>query len=206
MQKTTSLCNTCYAEIPAFADPFNDIEPMIYKVCPEHGIQRASLEFNREFYTANNTYARNNHYPVLIINVTDRCNIKCKHCYYPVKNRWDMALDTFKEIVNGYRETFSTFIISGGDPTCWAYYFEAAEWCRAEGVKLSQLTNGVKFADADYLDKTLAQFSYKIDGLPDHFCAEMSVHPANITTPEVREANSLFCELSEAKGFGSPAS
>lgn len=187
MQTTTSLCNTCYAEIPAFADPFNEVATTLYKVCPVHGIQRAPLEYSREFYAKNNTYERKNHYPVLIINVTDRCNIKCKHCYYPIKNQWDLSMEEFKYIVNHFKNDFSTFIISGGDPTCWEHYFTAADWCKSEGIKLSQLTNGVRFAEPEFMDKVINNFGHKIPDQADFLCAEMSVHPANITSPEIRE-------------------
>jgi hypothetical protein len=181
-QNTTSLCDHCFAEIPAVANPFGESPPMLYKVCPEHGIQRAVLEADGEFYTRFNTYERNNHYPILIVNVTDRCNIQCPHCFYPVENKWDMSLDEFKRVVNHFRADFSGFIISGGDPTCWAEYFTAAEWCRGEGIMLSQLTNGVKFADPEYLDRVLGHYRHG-----KFLCAEISVHPTGYNTPAVRE-------------------
>lgn len=182
---TLALCNTCYAEIPAYADPFpeHDMAPTLYKVCPEHGMQRGKLEGDREFFYAFNTYERRNHYHVLIINVTDTCNIKCKYCYYPVKNSWHMPLDEFKATVNKWRDRVTTFIISGGDPTCWEHYFEAAEWCRAEGVMLSQLTNGVRFNDDNFWHKVVT--GWTMNGC---VLAEMSIHPESITSKEARDS------------------
>ena len=192
MKNTTALCNTCYKEIPAVADPFgkgsrHDAVPMLYKICPEHGIQRGVLEHDRTFYEQFSTYERVNHYNVLIINVTDSCNIKCKHCFYPIKNKWHMGLEEFQQLVTIWKaKGITQFIISGGDPTVWQHYFPAAAWCREHGVFLSQLTNGVRFADPLFWDEVKKHFVYNINGQP---ClgAEISVHPANISPPGVRE-------------------
>ena len=182
MNSTTSLCNTCYREIPAVVSPFNDPVPMIYKACDQHGLQRGKLEGDWEFFSTNNTYERHNHYKVLIINVTNHCNIACKYCYYPCDNSSDMSLEQFKETVGIWRSGVSTFIISGGDPTCWPHYFEAAEWCRSEGIMLSQLTNGVKFADEKYWNTVIgSELVYD-----KCLLAEMSIHPANITSETIR--------------------
>lgn len=184
MKQTRALCDICYKEIAAVADPFSteDISPMIYKVCPEHGIQRGKLESDREFYREYSIYERNNHYSVLIINVTDRCNIKCKHCFYPIKNQWDMNFDNFKRLVTYWRQYFKMFILSGGDPTCWEHYYEAAEWCRENDIVLSQLTNGVKFAETETW-QNLRRVGYIRN---NYLLAEMSIHPTNISEESVR--------------------
>ena len=182
-QVTTSLCNVCYAEIPAVADPFNESVPMLYKACTTHGMQRAALESDKEFYTRFNTYDRKHHYKVLIINVTDRCNIQCPHCFYPIKNQWDMSLEDFQGAVGHYREHFDGFILSGGDPTCWAHYLEAARWCNEQKIMLSQLTNGVKMADPEFFNSMASEFVHG-----DILCAEMSIHPVGYNTPTVRAA------------------
>lgn len=180
---TRSLCGVCYKEIPAVTTPFaDDFVPMIYKVCDQHGIQRGKLEGDWEFYKQNNTYKRNNHHKVLIINVTNHCNISCKYCYYPCHNSIHMSLEQFKQLITTWKSGVSTFIISGGDPTCWPHYFEAVRWCREQGVMLSQLTNGVKFADNDYWQQVIG--SKWIYG--KCLLAEMSIHPAHITSKEIR--------------------
>ena len=195
-QNTKSLCNTCYGVIPAVANPFGESPPVLYKVCPVHGIQRATIEADGEFYNRFNTYERNNHYPILIINVTDRCNIQCPHCFYPIKNQWDMSLEEFQRVVNHFRGDFTGFIISGGDPTCWAHYFEAAEWCREQGVTLSQLTNGVKFADPDFMERVVAAY-----GHGEFLAAEMSVHPVGYNSPEVRAKQLIALQALRDRGL-----
>jgi len=195
-QNTTSLCNVCYAEIPAVADPFSEARPVLYKVCPEHGIQRAELETDGEFYNRFSTYEHHNHYATLIINVTDRCNIKCPHCFFPVHNQWDMELEQFQDTIKHFQPHFTSFIISGGDPTCWKYYFQASAWCREQGIVLSQLTNGVKFADPEYLDAVSDNFGH--DG---YLCAEMSIHPDGYNSKEVKERQLDALRLIRAKGL-----
>jgi uncharacterized Fe-S cluster-containing radical SAM superfamily protein len=185
--KTTTfgLCNECYATVPAVADPFptTDTVPMLYKYCPEHGIQRGKLESDREFYKQFKGYERNNHYPVLIINVTDSCNIKCKHCFYPIKNQWHMPIEQFKNLITVWKGRFSQFILSGGDPTVWKHYFQAAAWCKEQGIVLSQLTNGVRFNDPLFWEEVKEHWTYHNRIL----MAEISVHPENITSPGVRD-------------------
>ena len=185
---TTALCNECYREIPAVADafPVDDAVPMLYKICPEHGLQRGILEGDREFYAQYSTYDRKNHYSVLIINVTDRCNILCKHCFYPVKNKWDMPLDQFKTLITIWKSRgIQQFIISGGDPTMWAHYFDAAKWCREHGIFLSQLTNGVRFSEEGFWHHVKENFSFNING-QECLAAEMSIHPEHLTSDVIR--------------------
>ena len=193
--KTTALCSTCYKEISALAHPFkDDAQPTLYKFCQEHGLQKGVLEVDNDFYDCFNTYERRNHYDVLIINVTDTCNIRCKHCFYPIHNSWHMPLEQFKNTVISNRGRFSQFIISGGDPTCWEYYFEAAEWCRENNIYLSQLTNGIKFFDQEFWGKTKDCYLYEYAG-QKYLAAEMSIHPSNITTPMIRDAQLVILQL-----------
>jgi uncharacterized radical SAM superfamily Fe-S cluster-containing enzyme len=202
VNNTKALCNVCYKEIDAVADPFpeSDNVPMIYKTCPEHGLQRGVLEGDRDFFNQFNGYNRINHYKVLIINVTDVCNIKCKHCYYPTnKKNWHMPLDQFKTIITVWRGRMEQFIISGGDATCWEHYFEAAAWCKEKGVTLSQLTNGVKFYEDDFWNKAVEHYSFDFHE-QKYMAMEMSIHPTNISSPRVREAQiGVLCRLREAK-------
>jgi len=170
---------------------------MLYKACDQHGLQRGKLEGDWEFFNTNNTYERHNHYKVLIINVTNHCNISCKYCYYPCKNDSDMSLDRFKELVGIWRSGVSTFIISGGDPTCWPHYFKAAEWCRSEGIMLSQLTNGVKFADEKFWNYTMdSEWVYG-----NCLLAEMSIHPVSITSEAIRSQQIAVLSRLRAAGL-----
>jgi len=205
VNNTTALCNECYREIPAVANPFAegsrcDVVPMIYKLCSEHGLQRGQLEADYEFYDKFNSYDRINYYTVLIINVTDACNIKCKHCYYPVKNKWNMPLDQFKNLITVWKGRFKQFIISGGDPTVWEHYEEAGKWCKEQKVFLSQLTNGVRFADPLFWETTKTAYGFMQDG-EKYLGAEMSIHPANISPPGVRETQIRVLERMRAEGI-----
>jgi len=55
------------------------------KACHEHGSFRTKIEDDIEFYK--NCYNEIKYPNVLLLNSTDRCNIKCPNWYHPIDNK-----------------------------------------------------------------------------------------------------------------------
>ena len=88
---TTGLCGTCYRELPAQIEYRDDGAAYITKTCPVHGFEEAMVERDWKFWDTatqknpkNKTWQEYNN--LSIIEVTERCNVQCKHCYHMPDN------------------------------------------------------------------------------------------------------------------------
>jgi uncharacterized radical SAM superfamily Fe-S cluster-containing enzyme len=201
-QTTTSLCNECYRQIAAVADPFkSDVSPMLYKICPEHGIQRGKLEKDREFYKQFNTYARYNKHQAGIISITDKCNAKCKYCYYPCnQGKGDMPLDTLHKVIKSVvppEGDFSCIILSGGEPTCHKGYMEIIRLMTAAGIGHTMLTNGIMLDDDLFFHEAVK------NGLigQERVRAQISIHGVRQQGEEVYNHQISFLEKCRRRGL-----
>jgi len=79
---THSLCPECYRHIPATLEELNGTISLI-RNCPEHGSAQIVVENDAHFYHAvranGNTF--NEPQNMIVLDVTDRCNLSCAHCY-----------------------------------------------------------------------------------------------------------------------------
>jgi radical SAM protein with 4Fe4S-binding SPASM domain len=83
------------------------------------------------------------------------CNLNCWFCYYKSKLNDKVSLDTIKDRVDylvscGIEEVD----LSGGESSIHEDWFEILDYCKSRGMKISALSNGVKFADMDFLKKS----------------------------------------------------
>ena len=85
--KTTSLCHICYRHCEAERITKSDGVHLI-KHCPEHGSSDYLVEPDINFY--NNLVYDKAGYSIpqgIMIEVTDKCNLNCPHCYHKPDNK-----------------------------------------------------------------------------------------------------------------------
>lgn len=90
--------------------------------------------------------------PVVIWNLTRRCNLKCRHCYttsadvpFPGELTHDQAMGVLDDL-SAFR--IPALILSGGEPLSRFDFFELAERARTLDFRhLSLSTNGTRVAD-----------------------------------------------------------
>ena len=90
--------------------------------------------------------------PVVIWNLTRRCNLRCRHCYttsadvpFPGELSHEQAMAVLDDLA-GF--AIPALILSGGEPLSRFDFFELAERARALDFRhLSLSTNGTKLAD-----------------------------------------------------------
>lgn len=98
--------------------------------------------------------------PVVIWNLTRRCNLRCRHCYttsadvaFPGELTHAQALDVLDDLA-AFR--IPALILSGGEPLARFDFFELAERARNLGFRhLSLSTNGTRLA-GDTADRVAA--------------------------------------------------
>lgn len=90
--------------------------------------------------------------PVVIWNLTRRCNLTCRHCYalsadhaYP----GELSTDEIATVMDDLRAFHVPFLIlSGGEPLLRPDLFEIAAHARARGLRMGLSTNGTRIDEA----------------------------------------------------------
>jgi radical SAM protein with 4Fe4S-binding SPASM domain len=117
--------------------------------------------------------------PIVVWNITRRCNLKCIHCYsdsdareYPGELTWDQCRGVVDDLA---QFGVPGVLLSGGEPLIHPRFFDLAAYARSKGLRLTLSTNGT------LIDRDAAQrikntgFAYvgiSLDGIGathDHF-------------------------------------
>jgi organic radical activating enzyme/GNAT superfamily N-acetyltransferase len=182
---TISKCPVCYQDIPAAIGITDAV--WLTKQCKEHGEFTSMLERQVEWY--NITKDCKNIYDGYLIDVTSRCNLKCKYCYHDnngeEKSLEDIVLEAYE-----HRDK-SPFILTGGEPTMHKDLPEIIKSISQFG-QCNLLTNGIKLCDEKYLDKIIESGLNYTEGIVD---ISLSFHK------EAQGRDLEFLELCRKKGI-----
>jgi uncharacterized radical SAM superfamily Fe-S cluster-containing enzyme len=179
IKTTTSLCPVCLARIPADVRE-RDGQVWMDKTCPAHGPFTALLASDvRHYYQADPRLeglgaccgpGRHcgdqlaNHSCVLLIEITQRCNLTCPTCYAdssPERTE-HLSRDAFAELLDGLlaRGKGSTDVLqlSGGEPTIHPEFFDLVDLALARGVRQVYInTNGIRLAGRPFAEALAAR-------------------------------------------------
>lgn len=137
---TVSLCPTCYKQIPAYIDAHQD-GVFLNKRCSEHGPFSAMVERSPEYYFQCKAANAKNIYNGFFLDVTERCNLKCKYCYYRTSNKKDPSIESLKSeaIIHANR---GPIILTGGEPSLREDLPEVISELNSISPNVELLTNG----------------------------------------------------------------
>lgn len=97
----------------------------------------------------------------LFVEITDRCNERCLHCYIPQKKKDEgntISLDDFNNLIDQFVNMGGHHVtLSGGEVILHKSLFDMIEYCRHRGLEVSILSNCV------LLNKGYAQKLKKLD-------------------------------------------
>ncbi len=89
------------------------------------------------------------------------CNDACVHCVVDelrkiaLKEKKTLNTDNYKkEILDGRRNGYEEIVVTGGEPTIRPDFLELIEFIKSQGLKVSLQSNGRKFKDFDFAQKT----------------------------------------------------
>ena len=155
MAMTTSLCEVCYRHVPA--EKFErDGGIWMKKTCPVHGDTEYMIERDAEFYHSLEFDPYGYDVPSgIMIEVTDRCNLACPHCYHEPENAsTDKPIDLILSQIESWPADAGSVILAGAEPTLRKDLPELISKIIELQVRLDRmhqdvtiLTNGVRFAD-----------------------------------------------------------
>jgi MoaA/NifB/PqqE/SkfB family radical SAM enzyme len=97
------------------------------------------------------------------------CNIKCKFCFYKDSKHIDIKDKIYQQLEQGKRFGIRDWDISGGEPSILPYWFEILDEMKEMGFRnIACITNGYKFANADFLkqskEKGLNEILFSLHG------------------------------------------
>jgi len=80
----------------------------------------------------------------VMLELTNGCNLRCRHCYIGVRSRrGELALDEFKPVLDQLVETGSLFLtFSGGEPLTRKDFFQIAAYAREKEFSFNLFSNG----------------------------------------------------------------
>lgn len=106
----------------------------------------------------------------LLLHVTDRCNLRCRHCFQGEAGAADMAPEQVELIINEFEAMQGLrLIISGGEPLLHPRFAEINELLAGRNLRRILLTNGCLIDAAGVSELNFDEVQVSIDGLePAH--------------------------------------
>jgi len=154
----TSLCKHCYQEVDASVS-LRDDGVWLTKKCAVHGEQSIRIEEDAGFYRQSLVkgprkdvwYAMLN---VTALEVTQRCNVQCPHCYaVPENSAQDPSIDELVEAARNVKKG-NTIILMGSEPTMRTDLPELVTVLKHNFSKrVAIYTNAIRLAGDRYCDK-----------------------------------------------------
>jgi organic radical activating enzyme len=151
---TVSLCEVCYRHIPAVTFE-RDGAVWIEKFCPKHGRSEHLVDPDSEFYL-NFSYPRTS-LESYFLEVTNRCNLTCPHCYQvPDNKEKDLPIEYFIEKISSYSNDGYCISLAGAEPTLrkdLELLIKEIKNIPGKDRSIIVLTNGVRLSNYDYAKK-----------------------------------------------------
>jgi len=112
-----------------------------------------------------------NQIPIVVWNITNRCNLNCIHCYARANTRKaELSTEECKRIINELSEFRVPMILfSGGEPLLRQDIFEIAEYAKKKKIRVVLSTNGTLIDESNVDD--IGIFDYvgiSLDGIKVH--------------------------------------
>ncbi|MHA1338259.1 MAG: radical SAM protein, partial [Promethearchaeota archaeon] len=108
----------------------------------------------------------------LMINITEKCNLNCKHCYITDKKHMDIPLEKLKSIIKKfYKYQGSKLILTGGEPFLYYDLIGFLEWLKNIPLQKVLLTNGTLIKNNEKILNLLKENYFEVfvsvDGLEE---------------------------------------
>ncbi|MFO8017076.1 MAG: radical SAM protein [Promethearchaeia archaeon] len=108
----------------------------------------------------------------LMVNITERCNLKCKHCYITNKDPVDMELQKLKKIIKDFYELQGIrLILTGGEPFIYKHLKELLSYLKEFALQKVLLSNGTLITQnkelIDLLKDNNVEIFISMDGLEE---------------------------------------
>jgi len=102
----------------------------------------------------------------LELQLTRRCNLKCKHCYLGRAQNQEIPFNKVIEIVREFEGIQGLkILISGGEPLLYSKFTEFNEFMKGVSIRRVLITNGTLFNEVDVRQLNFDEVQVSIDGM-----------------------------------------
>ncbi len=102
----------------------------------------------------------------LMVEVTDRCNLRCRHCYLGEAGRNDLRWDTLRGVLDDFDELGGLrLMITGGEPLLYPRFCDLNEALAERTYRSVLITNGTLLEDVDPRSLPFQEIQFSLDGL-----------------------------------------
>jgi radical SAM protein with 4Fe4S-binding SPASM domain len=114
--------------------------------------------------------------------LTERCNLRCRHCYQGTRKPQEMTVDELKHEIDGATEMFSAWEkehgirvapsihFTGGEPLLYSGLWDVIAYSQEKGYGVAMMTNGSLFRNDDAkrtFDLGVSDIQLSLEGPPD---------------------------------------
>lgn len=154
LSDTLSMCEHCYRHVPAIKFE-KDGQIWLGKSCKVHGYHERLVEIDSEFYKSQQYQKRSPR--SYWIDITNRCNLDCPHCYQmPDNQSKDPEIDFILDQVKSFPDNGWPISLVGAEPTTrkdLADLVKAIQALPGKPRMIMIVTNGINLGKYDYAQK-----------------------------------------------------
>jgi len=148
------MCEHCYRHIPA--ERFDrDGQVWLGKTCPKHGYHECLVEIDSNFYN-NHKYTKRKPSSYWL-DITNRCNLECPHCYQmPDNESKDPGIDYLLAQIKSWPDDGFPISLVGAEPTTrkdLADLIRAIQALPGKPRMIMVVTNGINLGKEEYAKK-----------------------------------------------------
>lgn len=147
------------------------------------------------------------HHLTVRLMVTDRCNLRCKHCYISAgEKNTEMDFDLARKIIDEVYEVAGergSFSLMGGETMLYPKLLDTIKYIKSKGMMCTITTNGYMVIDDDIagrlVDAELDVVSISVDGPPEfhEFIRNKNgIHEVVINSIEILKSHGIKMNVS----------
>ncbi len=105
----------------------------------------------------------------LLLHITEKCNLNCRHCYLGEKRNRDLELEVIQKILKEFGEYGFKLLITGGEPLLHENFWEILAFAKKFPIRVELLTNGTLVTKdiAERLSKYVHCVQISLDGMEE---------------------------------------
>ncbi|MGE5238445.1 MAG: radical SAM protein [Chloroflexota bacterium] len=135
----------------------------------------------------------------LELQITDRCNLRCRHCYLGATEGHDLSMDQLKGVLRQFEELQGLrLMITGGEPLMHMQFWEFAEALPAYQFRKVLLTNGLLLRKDMLRSLHVDEIQFSVDGMKKGHDALRGAGTYERVMQKIRDAMLEGCTVSVA--------
>jgi radical SAM protein with 4Fe4S-binding SPASM domain len=103
----------------------------------------------------------------LMVEVTDRCNLRCRHCYLGDAGKNDLEWDTLRQVLDDFEDMGGLrLMVTGGEPLLYPHFELLNGRIEDRSFRSVLITNGTKLLDnVDFRKLNFQEIQFSLDGM-----------------------------------------